>query len=88
MATRHRADDSGISWRVHAVWAMLVLLPFLVPQVMLALGGDGERVTTTLAFYGPAITAVWVAGHATILHAQRERRHRAPSIPAALTPPH
>jgi len=82
MATHHPADHSSISWRVHAVWAMLVLLPFLVPQVGLALGGDGERVTTTLAFYGPAITAVWVAGHATILHAQRERHHRALTVAA------
>jgi hypothetical protein len=56
---------------------MLVLLPFVSPQVVLALGGDAERVTTTLTFYGPAITAVWLTGHLTILHLQRGRRHRA-----------
>lgn len=68
------------------MWAMLVLLPFVSPQVMFALGGDGERVTTTLAFYGPAISAVWLAGHATILHVQRERHLRtvAPERPGHL----
>lgn len=55
---------------------MLVLLPFLSPQVLLAFGGEGDRVETTLAYYGPAIAAIWLAGHATILHVQRGRHLR------------
>ena len=85
MATRRPADHSWISWRVHAVWAVLVLVPFLGPQMALGLGGDSERVATTLAFYGPAIAVVWLAGHATIVHVQRERHQRSLAL-SAVTP--
>lgn len=83
MAMRHPDLHTWISWRVHALWALLVLLPFLSPQVLLAFGGEGDRVTTTLAFYGPAITAVWLAGHGTILHVQRGRHLRAAGVERA-----
>lgn len=80
MAMRHPDELHGVSWRVHALWAALVLLPFVCPQVLLAVGGDGERVTTTTAFYGPAIATIWLAGHVAVAHVQRGRHLRASEV--------
>ena len=74
MASDHDAAHTAISWRVHGMWAVLVLLPFLLPQLLIAIDGNGDQVGTTLAYYGPAIAALWIAGHATIHRLHRDRR--------------
>ena len=74
MASERDLSDPAISWRVHGMWAVLVLLPFLLPQLAIAIGGNGDQVSMTLAFYGPAIAALWLAGHATIHRLHRDRR--------------
>lgn len=62
-----------VTWRAHAWWAALILLPFLVPHAAMALDDRGADAATTLVLYGPVIASVWIAGHLALA---AHRRHR------------
>lgn len=83
MERHHEPTDSAISWKVHAVWAVLVLLPFLGPHVMMTIIGTGDRVGLTLALYGPAIVGIWLSGHVALHRLHRDRR--APTEPVRIS---
>ena len=62
-----------VTWRAHAWWAALILLPFLVPHAVMALGSDDTEVTITLVLYGPVIASLWIAGHVVLSRLRRSR---------------
>jgi hypothetical protein len=73
--TRH----PWVTWRAHAWWAALILLPFLVPHAFMAAGNNGH-VVGSLVVYGPFIAAMWISGHVVLNTLQRDRPTRSPLI--------
>jgi hypothetical protein len=69
--------SSGVTWwRVHLVWALLVLVPFVGSFVVMAASqpAGSDRIETTLVLYAPAMTALWLVGHAFIGQLHRAGR--------------
>lgn len=64
-----------ITWRAHAWWAALVMVPFLVPHAVLMFGERQEQVGSTLVLYGPIMAALWIGGHVVLHHLRRDRPH-------------
>ncbi len=79
MAIDQRPAHPWVTWRAHAWWAALVLLPFLVPHAAMLLGTDDARSASTFLVYGPFIASIWIAGHLTLHHLRRPRRVEAHS---------
>jgi hypothetical protein len=73
------APASGVTWwRVHLVWALLVLVPFIGSFTVMAAStpDSSDRIETILVLYGPAMTALWLVGHTFIGHLHRAGRRR------------
>ena len=68
-----------VTWRAHAWWAALILLPFLAPHAAMAIDGRGAEAGSTLLVYGPVIASVWIGGHLA-LAAHRRHRVTAPAL--------
>ena len=75
MATDQLPSHPWVTWRAHAWWAALVLVPFLVPHAVMTLGTESEKAGSTLVVYGPFIASIWIAGHLTLHHLRRPRPH-------------
>ncbi len=69
----HSLRHPWVTWKAHAWWAALILLPFLVPHAVMALGSDDSDVTGTLVMYGPVIAVLWIAGHVVLSRLHRSR---------------
>ena len=66
-ASRH----PWVTWKAHAWWAALILLPFLVPHAVMSIRPSDTDVTATLVMYGPVIAALWIAGHVVLSRLHR-----------------
>jgi len=62
-----------VTWKAHAWWAALILLPFLVPHAVMSIRSSDTDVTTTLVLYGPVIASLWIAGHVVLARLHRGR---------------
>ena len=73
MATDQLPAHPWVTWRAHAWWAALILLPFLVPHAVMMLGTERAQAESTLLLYGPVIASIWIAGHLTLHRLRRPR---------------
>ena len=62
-----------VTWKAHAWWAALILLPFLVPHAVMAIRPGDTDITATLVLYGPVIASLWIAGHVVLSRLHRSR---------------
>ncbi len=62
-----------VTWKAHAWWAALILVPFLVPHAVMSIRPSETDVTSTLVLYGPVIASLWIAGHVVLSRLHRSR---------------
>jgi hypothetical protein len=62
-----------VTWKAHAWWAALILVPFLVPHAVMSIRPSETDVTATLVLYGPVIASLWIAGHVVLCKLHRSR---------------